>query len=77
MFLDGAFETAREKGETCARESSTSASPLSFCSLTLTKRRISVAPEVTEGPYYHTEGHPIRQNMAEDQLGLLFVSFLL
>ncbi|KAL7341107.1 ADP-ribose pyrophosphatase [Rhodotorula toruloides] len=31
-----------------------------------------LAPEVTEGPYYHTEGHPIRQNMAEDQLGLPF-----
>ncbi|BGP36255.1 hypothetical protein JCM10449v2_000153 [Rhodotorula kratochvilovae] len=29
-------------------------------------------PQLTEGPYYHTEGHPIRQNMAEDQLGLPF-----
>ena len=28
---------------------------------------------LTEGPYYHTEGHPIRQNMAEDQLGFPFV----
>uniref|UniRef100_A0A0K3C7C1 BY PROTMAP: gi/342321440/gb/EGU13374.1/ ADP-ribose pyrophosphatase [Rhodotorula glutinis ATCC 204091] n=1 Tax=Rhodotorula toruloides TaxID=5286 RepID=A0A0K3C7C1_RHOTO len=31
-----------------------------------------LAPQLTEGPYYHTEGHPIRQNMAEDQLGLPF-----
>lgn len=38
--------------------------------------RRAVAPELTEGPYYHTEGHPIRQNMAEDQLGLPFVSTL-
>lgn len=38
--------------------------------------RRAVAPELTEGPYYHTEGHPIRQNMAEDQLGLPFVSAL-
>lgn len=33
-----------------------------------------LAPEVTEGPYYHTEGHIIRQNMAEHQDGLLLVS---
>lgn len=33
-----------------------------------------LAPEVTEGPYYHTEGHPIRQNIAEHQDGLLLVS---
>lgn len=31
-----------------------------------------LAPETTEGPYYHTEGHPIRSNMAEWQLGLHF-----
>lgn len=32
-----------------------------------------LAPETTEGPYYHSEGHPIRSNMAENQLGLLFL----
>jgi protocatechuate 3,4-dioxygenase beta subunit len=32
-----------------------------------------LAPETTEGPYYHTEGHPVRSNMAEWQLGLLFL----
>lgn len=32
------------------------------------------APEVTEGPYYHQAGHPIRSNIAEWQLGLLLVS---
>ncbi|KAH6909974.1 Intradiol ring-cleavage dioxygenase [Coprinopsis sp. MPI-PUGE-AT-0042] len=32
-----------------------------------------LAPEVTEGPYYHTEGHPIRQNIAELQDGLLLL----
>ncbi|KAH9476000.1 hypothetical protein JR316_0011567 [Psilocybe cubensis] len=32
-----------------------------------------LAPEVTEGPYYHTEGHPIRQNIAEYQDGLLLL----
>lgn len=32
-----------------------------------------LAPETTEGPYYHTEGHLIRSNMAEYQLGLLFL----
>lgn len=32
-----------------------------------------LAPEVTEGPYYHTAGHPIRQSLAELQDGLLLV----
>jgi protocatechuate 3,4-dioxygenase beta subunit len=32
-----------------------------------------LAPEVTEGPYYHTVGHPIRHNMAELEPGLLFM----
>ncbi|POY71243.1 hypothetical protein BMF94_5555 [Rhodotorula taiwanensis] len=31
-----------------------------------------LAPMLTEGPYYHSAGHPIRQNMAEDQLGFPF-----
>ncbi|GAA5907215.1 hypothetical protein JCM5296_004987 [Sporobolomyces johnsonii] len=67
MFLDGAFETAQENGET-----------LMACSPIEEEAKIRnhtcvLAPEVTEGPYYHTEGHPIRQNMAEDQLGLLFL----
>jgi len=35
-----------------------------------------LAPEVTEGPYYHTEGHPIRQKIAEYQDGLLLVRAL-
>jgi len=32
-----------------------------------------LAPEVTEGPYYHIEGHPIRRNVAEYQDGLLLL----
>ena len=32
-----------------------------------------LAPEVTEGPYYHDEDHPLRQNIAELQDGLLLV----
>ncbi|KAE9408644.1 aromatic compound dioxygenase [Gymnopus androsaceus JB14] len=30
-----------------------------------------LTPVVTEGPYYHLAGHPIRQNIAEYQIGLL------
>ncbi|KAL0568977.1 hypothetical protein V5O48_012995 [Marasmius crinis-equi] len=30
-----------------------------------------LTPVVTEGPYYHTAGHPIRRNIAEYQFGLL------
>ncbi|KAF8201300.1 Intradiol ring-cleavage dioxygenase [Mycena galopus ATCC 62051] len=32
-----------------------------------------LTPEVTEGPYYHNVGHPIRQNLAEYQDGLLLL----
>jgi len=32
-----------------------------------------LAPEVTEGPYYHNEDHPLRQNIAGLQDGLLFL----
>ncbi|KAJ7621290.1 Intradiol ring-cleavage dioxygenase [Roridomyces roridus] len=32
-----------------------------------------LTPEVTEGPYYHNAGHPIRQNIAEYQDGLLLL----
>ncbi|KAK2459983.1 hypothetical protein APHAL10511_007989 [Amanita phalloides] len=32
-----------------------------------------LTPVVTEGPYFHKEGHPIRQNIAEYQDGLLLL----
>lgn len=32
-----------------------------------------LAPEVTEGPYYHIEDHPLRQNIAGFQDGLLLL----
>ncbi|GAA5923558.1 intradiol ring-cleavage dioxygenase [Sporobolomyces koalae] len=67
IFLDGAFESAEEKGETLM-----SCAPIQE-EATMRNHSCALAPEVTEGPYYHTEGHPIRQNMAEDQLGLLFL----
>ena len=35
-----------------------------------------LAPETTEGPYYHDETHPLRQNIAELQDGLLLVCCL-
>lgn len=35
-----------------------------------------LAPETTEGPYYHIEAHPLRQNIAGLQDGLLLVCCL-
>ncbi|GAA5986955.1 hypothetical protein JCM11641_002266 [Rhodosporidiobolus odoratus] len=67
MFLDGAFETAQDNGEQLL-----GCSPLEH-EARMRNHSCVLAPELTEGPYYHTEGHPIRQNMAEDQLGLLFL----
>ena len=34
-----------------------------------------LAPEVTEGPYYHNRDHPVRQNIAGLQDGLLLVCY--
>ncbi|GAA5858366.1 hypothetical protein JCM8547_004666 [Rhodosporidiobolus lusitaniae] len=67
MFLDGAFETAQENGEQLMSCQPVDSEPR------MRNHTCVLAPELTEGPYYHTEGHPIRQNMAEDQLGLLFL----
>ena len=36
-----------------------------------------LTPEVTEGPYYHNQDHPIRQNIAGLQDGLLLVCLIL
>jgi len=66
LFLEGAFDDNKK-----------STGPLLSCEQvveTKIKNNTCVlAPEVTQGPYYHTEGHPIRQNMAEWQLGVLFL----
>lgn len=65
MFLESAFETSQDR-------------PILECTATeearIRNHTCVLAPEVTQGPYYHVAGHPIRQNMAEDQLGLPFVS---
>ncbi|GAA6018653.1 hypothetical protein JCM10207_008996 [Rhodosporidiobolus poonsookiae] len=67
MFLDGAFETAQKEGKQLLSCETVDVEPK------MRNHSCVLAPELTEGPYYHTEGHPIRQNMAEDQLGLLFL----
>ena len=36
-----------------------------------------LTPITTEGPYHHKEGHPIRQNMAEYQDGLMLVCYII
>jgi len=66
LFLDGAFDDVT-KPQT----------KLLACDevepVTIKNQTCVLSPEVTQGPYYHTEGHPIRQNMAEWQTGLLFL----
>ncbi|PWN89713.1 aromatic compound dioxygenase [Acaromyces ingoldii] len=73
MMLDGGAGL----GDVVRKVEAESGKKLMACEpVTETKIRNStcvLAPEVTEGPYYHTEGHPIRSNMAEWQLGLLFM----
>lgn len=66
MFIEGAFDSdsADKKTLEC--------SPIEEAKIR--NHTCVLSPETTQGPYYHDRGHPIRQNMAEDQLGLLFVS---
>ncbi|KAI5477204.1 intradiol ring-cleavage dioxygenase, C-terminal domain containing protein [Pseudohyphozyma bogoriensis] len=66
MFLGNAFEIAQDNNEKL----------LSCTELEEAKIRnhtCVLSPETTQGPYYHDRGHPIRQNMAENQLGLPFL----
>ncbi|KAL8286217.1 hypothetical protein RQP46_004705 [Phenoliferia psychrophenolica] len=64
MFLESAFETSQDRPTlecTSAQEAK------------IRNHTCVLSPEVTQGPYYHVAGHPIRQNMAENQLGLPFL----
>ncbi|ORY90108.1 Intradiol ring-cleavage dioxygenase [Leucosporidium creatinivorum] len=65
MFIEGAFDndSADKKTLEC--------SPIEEAKIR--NHTCVLSPETTQGPYYHDRGHPIRQNMAEDQLGLLFL----
>jgi hypothetical protein len=66
MFIEGAFDTDSVDKKTLE------CSPIEEAKIR--NHTCVLSPETTQGPYYHDRGHPIRQNMAEDQLGLLFVS---
>ncbi|GAA6034649.1 hypothetical protein JCM8097_001098 [Rhodosporidiobolus ruineniae] len=64
FYLGGAFEDENAASElSCFKDGEEARIRNHTCVLT---------PVVTQGPYYHDRGHVIRQNMAEDQLGLPF-----
>ncbi|KIY72247.1 aromatic compound dioxygenase [Cylindrobasidium torrendii FP15055 ss-10] len=67
-----------EYDELFGKSSGSTSAELMSCSPMETNARLDnntcvLAPVVTEGPYYHKEGHPIRNNMAELQQGLLLL----
>jgi len=68
---------AAESYDDLAAGDSEAQDPLMVCSpigdTHIANNSCVLAPEVTEGPYYHTEGHPLRQNIAELQDGLLLL----
>lgn len=89
LFLDNAFETAQDVKkvilECSPLEEATIRNTTCVCTcrpLFFSVRKLRsplslncpVSPEVTQGPYYHDAGHLIRQNMAEYQIGIPFVS---
>ena len=82
LFVQGSFGDLGLDGSDGAKDAPEGSNPPKLLSCdTVEERKILnntcvLAPIVTQGPYYHTWGHPIRQNMAEWQLGVLFVSVI-
>ena len=78
LFLQGAFQDLGIDGSSDSPEGVRSPPKLLSCDAVEERKILNstcvLSPIVTEGPYYHIHGHPIRQNMAEWQLGFPFVS---
>lgn len=70
--LDGAFDPAPAPAPPADSLDALLCAPVEP-ELKLRNSTCVLTPVVTQGPYYHDAGHPVRQNMAEDQLGLPFV----
>ncbi|KAK4057717.1 hypothetical protein OIO90_001365 [Microbotryomycetes sp. JL221] len=66
MFLADAFEQGNDERKllSCGQAEEEARIRNNTCVLT---------PVVTQGPYYHDRGHPIRQNMAENEIGVPFL----
>ncbi|KAJ3536944.1 hypothetical protein NMY22_g5810 [Coprinellus aureogranulatus] len=74
LFDSGTYDDLRKEIESSEAENDKTIMGCTPISETHIQNNTCVlAPEVTEGPYYHTEGHPIRQNIAELQDGLLLM----
>lgn len=79
LFVEGGWEDLASKVKTIEGQSLDENDKRILACNAVTGSKIKnhtcvLAPEVTEGPYYHTVGHPVRHNMAELEPGLLFVS---
>jgi len=68
LFLDGNYDTS-SAGYNAEGQSLMSCTPV--VDTHIENNTCVLAPETVEGPYYHSSGHIIRQNIAEYQLGLL------
>jgi hypothetical protein len=77
LFLQGSFQDLGLEDSKDIPEGARSPPKLLSCDAVEERKILNstcvLAPIVTEGPYYHIHGHPIRQNMAEWQLGIPFV----
>ncbi|KAF9269819.1 aromatic compound dioxygenase [Marasmius fiardii PR-910] len=65
LFADGAYQ------ERIAAKESTYLECTPVEETKMENNTCVLTPVVTEGPYYHNGGHPIRHNIAEYQFGLL------
>jgi len=77
LFLQGSFQDLGLEDSKDIPEGARSPPKLLSCDAVEERKILNstcvLAPIVTEGPYYHIHGHPIRQNMAEWQLGIPFL----
>ncbi|KAJ8490030.1 hypothetical protein ONZ45_g13351 [Pleurotus djamor] len=76
LFLEGTYADyapggVRDQASQAANEKLLSCSPVEETKIE--NNTCVLTPETTEGPYYHIAGHPIRQNIAEYQNGLLLL----
>ncbi|TFK70257.1 aromatic compound dioxygenase [Pluteus cervinus] len=69
LFAEGAYLDENESGGT--NQKLLSCVPVKETKIQ--NNTCVLTPVVTEGPYYHTQGHPIRQNIAELEPGLLLL----
>jgi hypothetical protein len=73
LFNAGVYEEGAETLPASEDDDQTIMGCTPISTSTIQNNTCVLSPVVTQGPYFHEAGHPIRQNIAETQDGLLLV----